>query len=195
MTEEKKIIGDVQSAIADNIFTIPNILSIIRIILIIPFTVFFICEDYRLSGIIIVISGITDFLDGFIARKFNQISKLGKCLDPIADKLTVCAVGVCIVFIYPMLIFIVSILIIKDILMLIGGCMLLKKGISPPAAKWFGKAATVVFYIASITLVFMHIFDCLNTTIAILLFAATALLMIYSIFNYYKIFKDLLNKN
>ena len=68
--------------------TIPNLLSIFRVFLL-PLYLYFVLEQsFVYAGIVIVISGITDFLDGFIARKFNQMTELGKILDPVADKLT-----------------------------------------------------------------------------------------------------------
>ena len=71
------------------ILTIPNILSLLRLALI-PFIVWsYSIKKFIASAILIVISGITDVVDGFIARKFNMVSDLGKALDPIADKLTI----------------------------------------------------------------------------------------------------------
>ena len=61
----------------DSVFTIPNIISFIRIILIIPFTIFFLIEEYVIAFAVILLSGISDCLDGFLARKLNQVSELG----------------------------------------------------------------------------------------------------------------------
>ncbi|MBO7690301.1 MAG: CDP-alcohol phosphatidyltransferase family protein, partial [Clostridia bacterium] len=68
--------------------TIPNLLSAIRILLIPVFLVLFLKGHYVAAVIVLVINGLTDTYDGKIARKFNQVSNLGKLLDPIADKLT-----------------------------------------------------------------------------------------------------------
>ena len=68
--------------------TIPNLLSLFRVVLL-PFYLYLVAQhSFYLAGVIIAISGLTDFLDGFIARRFNQITELGKILDPVADKLT-----------------------------------------------------------------------------------------------------------
>lgn len=68
--------------------TIPNLLSLFRVV-VLPFYLYLVAQhSFYLAGVIIAISGLTDFLDGFIARRFNQITKLGKILDPVADKLT-----------------------------------------------------------------------------------------------------------
>ncbi|MBQ2092705.1 MAG: CDP-alcohol phosphatidyltransferase family protein, partial [Clostridia bacterium] len=74
--------------------TIPNLLSLIRIILVPFFVYFFVTKRYLIAVIIILISGLSDAFDGKIARHFNQISKLGKLLDPAADKLTQIAITV-----------------------------------------------------------------------------------------------------
>lgn len=193
MNESEEVKHNLNSMFSDNALTLPNLLSMLRIILVIPFSYFFINDSYVVAAAIMTVSGISDFLDGFIARRFNMVSSLGKCLDPIADKITLFAVGICIVFIFPALLPIVLVLILKELLMVFGACYLLKNGIAPPAAKWFGKAATVAFYLSSIALVGMHIFDCVNSVITIAAFAITTLFMLYAIISYYKIFKKLLN--
>ncbi|MCQ2489920.1 MAG: CDP-alcohol phosphatidyltransferase family protein, partial [Clostridia bacterium] len=71
-----------------NVWTIPNVLSMLRIIAIPFFVYFFVTKKYLIAVLVILISGLTDLFDGKIARRFNQISKLGKLLDPAADKLT-----------------------------------------------------------------------------------------------------------
>ena len=80
----------------NEVFTIPNILSMLRILLIFAVVVLFFLKYYLISGIVLIVSGVTDVLDGFIARKFNMISPLGKALDPFADKLTQFAVLICL---------------------------------------------------------------------------------------------------
>ena len=77
---------------AKDLITIPNILTYIRIILIVPFVYFFLKENYIPAVICIGVSGLTDCFDGMIARRFNQVTSLGKILDPIADKFTLLAV-------------------------------------------------------------------------------------------------------
>ena len=131
-------------------FNIPNILSFIRIIIIVPFVLYFLNDDYLLAALMLIFSGLSDMFDGLIARKLNQITKLGKVLDPVADKLTLTAVIICMGIKFPEIFPLVIILILKDVSMLIAGSFLLKKGIEPPAAKWYGKLSTVFFYISVI---------------------------------------------
>ena len=81
-----------------DIFTIPNILSMFRLLLL-PVIVYMYMnqKDYVLTGTLLVISGVTDLLDGYIARTFNMMSNLGKILDPVADKATQAVVLLCLV--------------------------------------------------------------------------------------------------
>ena len=99
--------------------TIPNLLSLLRILLIAPFVCFFISGNYVAAAVMLIISGLSDACDGYIARTFNQVTSVGKLLDPIADKLTLFAIMVCITLFSPVLTPFMIILIIKDLFMLI----------------------------------------------------------------------------
>ena len=135
-------------------WTIPNLLSVIRILLIPVFAVLFYREEYGWAILTLVLSGLSDFFDGKIARKFNQISALGKMLDPVADKLTQVTLAVLLfmsfnkaqdetlkAFSWVFLVFIV-----KEIIMVLGGAVMLACGIRPGAAEIYGKVATFAFY-------------------------------------------------
>lgn len=174
-------------------FNIPNILSFIRIIIIIPFVLYFLNDDYLLAAIILVISGVSDMLDGIIARQFKQITKLGKILDPVADKLTLTAVVICMGLKFSEIIPLVFILILKDLLMMIAGSFLLKKGIEPPAAKWYGKLSTIFFYISVIIIVALKaIWGITNPLISIFLLSITVVFMLFALFKYFILFLKLI---
>ncbi|MDR1160344.1 MAG: CDP-alcohol phosphatidyltransferase family protein [Syntrophomonadaceae bacterium] len=134
---------------------IPNILSYFRILLI-PF---FIWEMLQNNGwaaaLVLAVSGLTDMLDGFLARRYNWISEWGKVLDPLADKLT--QVAVCIVMFAKMreYWFFFAVLLLKEILMLIIGAYLVKHKIKIEGAKWFGKILTILFYFTMVLIVFI----------------------------------------
>lgn len=178
-----------------NNFTIPNLISFIRILLIIPLIYFFLNEEYITGVSILVVSGISDMLDGWIARKFNQISALGKILDPIADKLTLVAVIVCVGILIPSIIPLAVLLVTKDLLMLAGGYYLIKRKIVPPAAKWYGKLATLIFYISMVTIVFgKAFFNYENHLLSIVLLALTTISMLFALVKYYIIFLDLIRQ-
>lgn len=184
----------------DRIFTIPNLLSMFRIVLIVPLVAFFINKNYIAAVLCIVLSGLSDMFDGMIARRFNQITKLGKILDPIADKLTLVAVIVCIGILIPSVGILVIILASKDILMLLGGAYLIHRGITPPAAKWYGKTATVVFYLSVSVIVGIEVIggarsaEHLSLLITILL-TLTAIVMVFALLMYAALFVQLLKEN
>lgn len=174
---------------------IPNILSFTRIIIIIPFMLYFLSDDYLLSATMLALSGLSDMLDGFIARKLNQITKLGKILDPVADKLTLTAVVVCMGIKFPEISVFVVILIVKDLSMLLAGSYQLKKGIEPPAAKWYGKLATVFFYVSVIIIVALKaVYGITNPMISVSLLTVTSILMLFAVFKYLLIFLKLINE-
>lgn len=141
-----------------HIWTIPNIMGYFRIVLIPLFCYLFLTAeielDYYKAGIVVVISTLTDFLDGFVARKFNMITELGKCIDPLADKLTHAALAGCLATKYPLLWIILGIMIVKEIYMLIRGWKMLKKNKKLPGALWFGKISTAVFFVSICLLLF-----------------------------------------
>ena len=143
----KKQLGN----LTEGAMTIPNLLSVIRIILIPVFLVLFPKGSYLAAVIVLGISGLTDTLDGKIARAFNQVSNLGKLLDPIADKLTQIILAIAYFFYfhasddallrYGSWLF--WIFVLKEVLMLIGGIVLLTHDVTPRAAIIYGKVATV----------------------------------------------------
>ena len=71
----------------NRIWTVPNVLSMLRLVLVPFFLGYLIVGDYTAALVILVVSSATDFLDGFIARRFNQVTRLGQLLDPAADRL------------------------------------------------------------------------------------------------------------
>ena len=174
---------------------IPNVLSIIRIIFIIPFVFAVIGDDYTTAGIILIISGISDFLDGYIARKYNQITRVGKMLDPTADKLTLMAVMVCVGIKFNKIFPFMIILITKEILMLIAGIILLRKKLTPPSAKWYGKLSTIVFYVSIIIIISLKAIWNLDIEILdVSLMALTAFFMIYALIRFLWIFREMIKK-
>ena len=162
--------------------TVPNMLSVLRIILIVPFVIFFLNKNYIAAAAMIILSGISDALDGFIARRFNQITEIGKMLDPLADKLTLIAIMICILILFPIVMPVVIVLILKDLVMMIGATHLLKKDIKPPAAKWYGKLSTIMFYFSVSLIVFLKaVYDYENPILSLVLLGATAAMMIFSL--------------
>ena len=98
-----------------------------------------------------VLSGLTDIADGFIARKFHMISDLGKALDPVADKLTQIAVLACLAARYPLMLIPLSLLIVKEIAAGIMGLVVIHRTGAVHGADWHGKVSTALLY-ATMTL-------------------------------------------
>lgn len=141
-----------------HLYKIPNVLCYIRILLVPVFLyVYFTADtptDYYLAAGIVLLSGITDFLDGQIARKYDMITDLGRLLDPIADKMMqlsmLCALTVTIKYMYVLVIF----LVLKELITLILGLTIYKKcNKRLSGAKWYGKLCTAVLYAVMLALI------------------------------------------
>ena len=144
----------------ENVWTIPNIISFIRIILIPVFGVLFYNGQLLWALLILALSGFTDFIDGKLARKLNQVSELGKMLDPIADKLTQATIAIVYFFSFRnaenetlnLFAWVFLLFILKELVMLVGGAIMIAVGIRPGAAEFYGKAGTLVFYVVMVVL-------------------------------------------
>lgn len=164
---------------------IPNILSTFRIILI-PFYFIAILQNQKVTaGIILIVSGLTDLLDGYLARRFNWITDIGKLLDPLADKLTQTAISLSFIFLIKKYVIFFWIILIKDGLMMIGSYYSYRKNIKISSAKWFGKVATFAFYITMILIILMpQIPDIIRTSLLTLV----VILSVFSMVMYFPIF-------
>lgn len=179
-----------------DLLAVPNLITYLRFVLIVPFVIFFLCENYILAGVIIGLSGVSDCFDGFFARKLNQVTSLGKILDPIADKVTLIAVAACMLVYMPALLPIMLVLVLKEFLMLMGGLILLIKKITPPPANIYGKIATVVFYFAIFIIIFLKaVFSIEIAVLNVTTFILVALVMLVALLQYGMIFLNLLKKN
>lgn len=128
---------------------IPNILSLFRFVLIPIILNNIYTQDYLAAIMVFTLSAITDIADGFIARKFNLVSNLGKLLDPLADKITqICIIAMLVLtkMIPP---WILLILMAKELILICGATFLYGKNIVV-YSKWYGKLATVLLYLAII---------------------------------------------
>lgn len=145
MKKEQKM--KTESKTKSQIFTIPNILSVVRLCMI-PLIVWLYCvkKEYIMTTVVLTLSGLTDVVDGFIARKFNMISDLGKALDPIADKLTQIATLFCLVSRFKVIMIPLVLLIVKEIFAGIMGLLVIKNTSEVHGAVWHGKLTTVCIY-------------------------------------------------
>lgn len=147
------------------ILTIPNLLSLFRLVLIPLYAHIYLnaTEDreYLLAGGIMALSCLTDLIDGKIARHFNQITNLGKVLDPLADKITQFTLTLCLSLKYPVLHPVLALFLVKEIFQLVVAIIFLRKGRMLPGALMAGKVCTTVLFVSLIALV---LFPNLNPT-------------------------------
>lgn len=127
-------------------FSIPNMLSYFRLLLIPLFIVLYVQEDFTEALITLAASGLSDILDGRIARKYDMVTDLGKVLDPVADKLTQCAMMLCVAMRYPAMWWLLGLHVVKELIMLVMGWYVLKRTDTVNSAIWAGKLCTGVIY-------------------------------------------------
>lgn len=152
---EQKI--DYSSKYEKKIITIPNILSFFRICLIPVIVWLYTVEhNYVWTGYVLILSGVTDITDGFIARHFHMVSNLGKILDPIADKLTQGIMLICLLLRFRLMIVPFVLLIAKEIYMSVSGILVIQRTGIMCGAEWHGKAATCFLYGMMILHIFWH---------------------------------------
>ena len=167
---------------------LPNLLTIIRLILIPIFVVVFFSHStnsliYSIS--IFLLAGFTDFLDGYLARKYKLITKVGIVLDPLADKLMLMTVLSCLVIKSYIPIWVLIVIAAKELFMIFSGLFLYKKGTVIPSNR-FGKISTILFYISIFIL-------SLNEDIGILLLYISVISALIALINYSVLYTK--NKN
>lgn len=167
-------------------WTVPNVLSLVRIALLPVFVVLYLNSTAHPTLLwwafaVLVFSGLTDLFDGWIARRFNQISEAGKLLDPLADKLTQLAVVICLSTQFEELVWLMALCLLKEVAQVIGGLLLLRRGDEVRGSQWFGKICTFVFYAAMAAIV---LFDNMPSAVRIGLVVLVGILMLVTFFGY-----------
>ena len=167
----------------------PNRLSVIRVLCIPVITaLLYVFEPWCVwaAAIVFLLACFTDYLDGHLARKNNWVTDFGKFIDPVADKLTLISIMICvgmkINYVKPFII----ILGCKEICMMIFGAFLIKNHKKNIKAKWYGKLGTAFFYISlAIILFFKIVWGIENKFVINTLMILTTLLMIYAMIRYF----------
>lgn len=129
--------------------SIPNLLSLLRLVLVPVFAVVFFQpapDAHRWAVLIYLTAFLTDVADGWIARHFNQITKLGRILDPLADKLMTFTVIICITADGIIPLWAVVVFFLKELTMAIGGYLMYQKLGDVISSNWLGKTSTGVFF-------------------------------------------------
>ena len=166
----------------NKILTIPNMLSFFRLCLI-PVIMWLYCveENYLWAGIILIVSGITDTVDGFVARHFHMTSDLGKVLDPVADKLTQAAMLFCLLTRFPLMIVPLGLMVLKESFMGVTGLLVIHKTGKVFGADWHGKVTTWLLYAMMILHVFWYN---IPAALSRVLIAACVVMMLISLVLY-----------
>jgi len=164
------------------ILTLPNFFSFIRIFLVIPIFYYISLNENITVLIYVVIAFITDGLDGFLARRLNQISELGKVLDPLADKICTTGGFVALSVFQGFPVWVTIIIISRDLIIAFGSVLLLGRNKVVFPSNYIGKVT--VFLITVYAIIFLLGLEVLYTPLLI----AVILMLIISIFYYGKIF-------
>ena len=174
---EKKKMNTQKKDYQNKIITIPNLMSAFRLCLI-PVFVWLYCvkQNYFWTTLTLMLSGLTDIVDGIIARKFHMISNLGKILDPIADKLTQIAMLFCLVSRFEGMLLPLVLLVVKEIFAGVTGLLVIRKTGKVLGAVWHGKVLTVLLYL--MMLVHLIWYDIPTAVSNILILACVAMMVI-----------------
>lgn len=179
------------------VLNLPNVLTTIRFFMGPFFGYYLYIQQYRISIVIFIVAGITDVLDGYIARKYNIVTKWGKLADPLADKLMQLTALIMLTYhkIIPAVFLII--MLAKELMMVAGSIKLYKKEHFVVSANWYGKFATVVFYVAiCITMMFtiLGLDGTIPSIIVVMLILVTLVTMIYAFINYVFVYKEATKK-
>ncbi len=140
------------------LMNLPNTLTLVRFLLVGVYAFFYFNEglanNEMWAFLIFLLAGLTDMLDGEIARRHNQITKWGKMMDPLADKLMLMTVLICLFIDHRIPLWAVSVVVLKELMMIFGVALLYGKKKIVVQSNFYGKFATVLFYIAITALVF-----------------------------------------
>jgi cardiolipin synthase len=134
--------------VSSRIVTVPNILSLLRLLLIPVFLVLLVLGHFGWALLLIAVSAITDFVDGYVARHFNQVSRLGQLLDPAVDRLFILStlIGLGYVDVLPW--WLVAVIIGRDLLLLVLGVVLANHRFGPLPVHHLGKMGTFAILFA-----------------------------------------------
>lgn len=170
---------------ANRVITIPNMLTTLRILLVPAFILAYFHRPGVLPVLILALSALTDLLDGQIARRFNQVSDLGKMLDPIADKLTQGAMLICLLKRFPLFRIPLILMIVREVFVGVTSLLAIRRSGHIEGAEMHGKVATVLLYAMALShLLFPNMPEALsNALIAVTTVSMAISFVLYAIKN------------
>jgi cardiolipin synthase len=132
--------------VSTRIWTVPNVLSMLRLLLVPVFLILVVAGAYVTALIVLIAASLTDLLDGYLARRFDQVTRLGQLLDPAADRLYIFAalIGLAANELVPW--WIVIVIVARDALIVVLGVVLANHGYGPLPVHQLGKAATFALF-------------------------------------------------
>ena len=129
-----------------DVLTIPNLLSLLRLLMIPLFISLYLNGHEEWTAAVLLLSGMTDVVDGYIARHFSQVSDFGKAFDPFADKLTQASMLLCLTSRHPAMLLPFCLLAVKEVFAAVSGVIVIRRTSIVPGAEWHGKVTTMLLY-------------------------------------------------
>jgi cardiolipin synthase (CMP-forming) len=174
---------------------IPNTITSIRFILIPVFAFYLYQGQYFMAILFFLIGGLSDILDGYIARKLNMVTSFGKLVDPVADKLMQITALIILTMQRMLPSIILIIVIAKEAFMGMGSILLYKKKNVVVSANWYGKLATVIFYIAIVITIILNQFNTNGRELLIdILMGVAVLATLFAFFMYSMTYRSIGNE-
>lgn len=178
---------------------VPNFLTIVRFA-IIPVFAFYLCTRQYITAVILFLAGgITDVLDGYIARKYNLVTSWGKIADPMADKLMQLTALFILSFVLGLVpVGLLAIIIAKEVLMGLGTLLLYKQNDYVVSASWYGKLATVIFYLAIVLMLFDEPFgrwNIMGVAFNMVIFVFAVMMSLFAFFMYVRTYVKIRQRN
>ncbi|MDT8324400.1 MAG: CDP-alcohol phosphatidyltransferase family protein [Bacteroidota bacterium] len=192
--QQKKRAGKAKSTPSDRIWTPSNMLSFLRVLLVIPFVMLLentYANQLWLGAICMIAYG-TDLLDGWIARKFEGESKLGRIIDPLADKLFITVAVLAMVILELLPLWFVVLVVLRDVIIFIGGMHLRQRTGILVQSNMLGKATVVAIGLTLLATIF-H--DGGRNTVQEVLIVLSVALIVVSLYKYGERYRDLLRRH
>jgi cardiolipin synthase (CMP-forming) len=148
VAQQEEETSGTSAVVSDRIVTIPNALSTVRLLLVPVFLALVLTGQDLAALVVIIVSSATDYLDGIIARRFGQITKLGQLLDPAADRLFIFAAVIALAVREVVPWWVVIVIVGRDVLLAVLGVVLAQHDYGPLPVHHLGKLATFALFYA-----------------------------------------------